>query len=271
MEMLKEKLGYDSEKYVMDTEGDRNLNVTLDKIGGKGLFTKDIEVALLENRADAAVHSMKDVPYEISPVFHIAAMPVREDVRDVLISREGLKFKELPEGAVIGTSSHRRAEQLKLIRPDIRIVPVRGNVQTRLVKMERENMDGIILAAAGIKRLNIENMISEYFSPEVLVPAIGQGALGVEVFKENPNAHLFSSLDNTDVRICVEAERSFMRELQGGCHACIGAYAVIEGSIMNIMGIFDMGGRLIKKDITGNKEDYLALGIELAQKILKAY
>jgi hydroxymethylbilane synthase len=270
MKMLKDKLNIDSEKYLMDTEGDRKLDVSLDKIGGKGLFTKDIEYALLENRADAAVHSMKDVPYEISDVFAIAAMPVREDVRDVLISRGGILFKDLPHGAVIGTSSKRRSDQLKLMRPDIQTVPIRGNVQTRIDKIEKENLDGIVLAAAGVKRLGIESIVSEYFSPLQVVPAVGQGALGIEVHKENPNASLFNSLDNLEVRMCVEAERSFMSELKGGCHTSLGAYAVIEGNSMNIIGVFDVGNRLIKKEVTGNKENYIELGKVLARIILNS-
>jgi hydroxymethylbilane synthase len=270
MKMLKDKLNIASEKYLMDTEGDRKLDVSLDKIGGKGLFTKDIEYALLENRADAAVHSMKDVPYEISDVFAIAAMPVREDVRDVLISRGGILFKDLPHGAVIGTSSKRRSDQLKLMRPDIQTVPIRGNVQTRIDKIEKENLDGIVLAAAGVKRLGIESIVSEYFSPLQVVPAVGQGALGIEVHKKNPNASLFNSLDNVEVRMCVEAERSFMSELKGGCHTSLGAYAVIEGSSMNIIGVFDVGNRLIKKEVTGNKENYIELGKVLARIILNS-
>lgn len=268
--MLKDGYGKESEKYLLETEGDRILNVSLDKIGGKGLFTKDIEIALLEGRADAAVHSMKDVPYEINEVFEIAAMPVREDARDVLISRDGLKLKELPEGAVIGTSSNRRTAQLKLLRPDIHTVPIRGNIQTRIDKIESEKLDGIILAAAGVKRLNLESIITEYFSPWDFVPAVGQGALGVEILKESINAQLFKSLDNAEVRMCVEAERSFMKELQGGCHSSLGAYATIEGNSLNMIGTFNVNGKLVKKDITGKKEEFIELGKALAEKILKA-
>lgn len=269
MDMLKYKCNIECEKYLLDTEGDRILNVSLDKIGGKGLFTKDIEISLLEGRADAAVHSMKDVPYDIGESFELAAMPIREDERDVLISREDLKFCELPQGAIIGTSSNRRVAQLRLLRPDIIMVPVRGNVQTRLDKIEKQGLDGIILAAAGMKRLNLEHRITEYFSVESIVPAVGQGALGVEILKGNKYADLFRGLDNNSVRLCVEAERSFMRELNGGCHSALGAYASIEGNTMYIIGTFDKGNGLVKKDISGHIEQYKELGTALAEKILR--
>jgi hydroxymethylbilane synthase len=267
--MIKESQGIECEKLLIETEGDRKLDVSLDKIGGKGLFVKDIELALIEKRAQAAVHSMKDVPYEIGAIFELAAMPVREDVRDAFISAEGLGFKELPKGARIGTSSNRRSAQLKLLRPDIETVPIRGNVQTRIDKMGREGLDGIILAAAGLKRLGFEHMVKEYFEPSEFVPAVGQGALGIEILAESETAPVFRALDNREVRICVECERSFMRRLNGGCHTSLGAYAFIEGELIHALGIFSVGGRLVKKDITGSKWDYLRLGKELADKILK--
>jgi hydroxymethylbilane synthase len=267
--ILKQKFGAECGKILIDTTGDIRLDVTLDKIGGKGLFVKDIEEAILEGRADAAVHSMKDVPYEMPKGFEIAAIPLREDVRDVFISMSGYDFYNLPKGARIGTSSLRRASLLKVMKPDIEIVPIRGNVQTRIDKIEKENLDGIVLAAAGIKRLEMESIVTNYFEPTVFVPAVGQGALGVEILSNNPNADYFRKLDNQKVRMCVEAERSFMRRLNGGCHIPIGAYADTEGDIMYIVGIFEINGKLIKKDIDGNKEDYLMLGERLAEAILK--
>ncbi|MGM0395836.1 MAG: hydroxymethylbilane synthase [Bacillota bacterium] len=269
MELIYERHGVQTEKYLMDTQGDMILDISLEKIGGKGLFTKDIEIALLEKRADAAVHSMKDVPYALNDAFEISAILQRVDVRDVLISREGRTLRNLRKGSIIGTSSNRRAAQLKEIRPDIMVVPVRGNIQTRISKIEKENLDGIILAAAGVKRMKLESIITEYLDPEEFVPAVGQGALGVEVFKESEDIQLFRSLDDFETRICVEAERSFMKELQGGCHSAMGAYAVVEGTKMKIIGIFDVAGKLTKKTISGVKEEYLQLGVELAQKILK--
>lgn len=270
MKLLKDKVNMDSKKLLVVTEGDKRLDVTLDKIGGKGLFTKDIEIALLDGRAHAAVHSMKDVPYEMGEEFELIAMPEREDVRDVLVCQNGEALSELRKGAIIGTSSIRRAAQLKALREDINIVPIRGNVGTRLEKMKNEGMDGIILAAAGLKRLGMEDIISDYLNPDIFVPAVSQGALGIECLKDGAYNNYFKSLDNIDVRICVEAERSFMRELNGGCHSLIGAYARLQGNDIYIVGTYEVNGIIVKKDILGNKEEYVELGKKLAQKILKA-
>lgn len=270
MKLLKDKVNIDTKKLLVVTEGDKRLDVTLDKIGGKGLFTKDIEIALLDGRAHAAVHSMKDVPYEMGVDFELTAMPEREDVRDVLVCQKGETLKELRKGAIIGTSSIRRAAQLKALREDINIVPIRGNVGTRLDKMKSEGMDGIILAAAGLKRLGMDEIISDYLNPEIFVPAVSQGALGIECLKNGDYNDYFRKLDNIDVRITVEAERSFMRELNGGCHSLIGAYARLQGNDMYIIGTYEVNGIIVKKDILGNKEEYVELGKKLAQKILRA-
>ena len=270
MKLLKDKENIDSKKLLVVTEGDKRLDVSLNKIGGKGLFTKDIEIALLEKRAHAAVHSMKDVPYEMGEDFELIAMPEREDVRDVLVCSSGLKLDQLPNGAIIGTSSIRRAAQIKSIRNDLNIVPIRGNVGTRLEKMKNEGMDGIILAAAGLKRLGMEEIITEYLKPEIFVPAVSQGALGIECLKNGEYNKYFRELDNKDVRVTVEAERSFMRELNGGCHSLIGAYATLDGNDIYIIGTYEVNGTIVKKDILGKKEDNIELGRKLAQKILKA-
>lgn len=270
MKLLKDKENIDSKKLLVVTEGDKRLDVSLNKIGGKGLFTKDIEIALLEKRAHAAVNSMKDVPYEMGEDFELIAMPEREDVRDVLVCSSGLKLDQLPNGAIIGTSSIRRAAQIKSIRNDLNIVPIRGNVGTRLEKMKNEGMDGIILAAAGLKRLGMEDIITEYLNPEIFVPAVSQGALGIECLKNGEYNKYFRELDNKDVRVTVEAERSFMRELNGGCHSLIGAYATLDGNDIYIIGTYEVNGTIVKKDILGKKEDNIELGRKLAQKILKA-
>jgi hydroxymethylbilane synthase len=256
------------EKVLTDTLGDQRLDVTLDKIGGKGLFIKELEKAILEGHADAGVHSMKDVPYEMPEGFEIAAMPVREDVRDAFVSMNGVHFKDLKPGAKVGTSSKRRAAQLQVLRPDVEIVPVRGNVQTRIAKIESENLDGIILAAAGLKRLDMECIITDYFEPNEMIPAIGQGALGIEIHENCRNSEVFKSLDNPVVRVCVEAERSFMRELEGGCSSTIGAYGTLHGDMLNLVGIYEVDGDLVRDNVSGNKEDYISLGKELAEKIL---
>ena len=270
MKLLKDKENIDSKKLLVVTEGDKRLDVSLNKIGGKGLFTKDIEIALLEKRAHAAVHSMKDVPYEMGEDFELIAMPEREDVRDVLVCSSGLKLDQLPNRAIIGTSSIRRAAQIKSIRNDLNIVPIRGNVGTRLEKMKNEGMDGIILAAAGLKRLGMEDIITEYLNPEIFVPAVSQGALGIECLKNGEYNKYFRELDNKDVRVTVEAERSFMRELNGGCHSLIGAYATLDGNDIYIIGTYEVNGTIVKKDILGKKEDNIELGRKLAQKILRA-
>ncbi|KAJ50339.1 hydroxymethylbilane synthase [Clostridium tetanomorphum] len=268
--MIKEKHGIECEKLLMETLGDKILDKILDKIGGKGLFVKEIEMSLLENRADIAVHSMKDVPYEIPEMFEIAAIPTREDVRDVFVSRDKTPFMELPKGGKVGTSSRRRAAQLKLLRPDIEVVPIRGNVQTRIRKIEELNLNGTILAAAGLKRLNMEDVITNYFDPTEMVPAIGQGALGLEIKKESEVKKFIKDLDHIKTRLCVEAERSFMRELKGDCHSTIGAYAILEKDLMYIVGIYEIGGRIVKKDIEGKAEAFEELGKNLAKKIMNA-
>ena len=269
MELVKEKEECLSlKKLLVVTEGDRRLDVTLDKIGGKGVFTKDIEYTLLEKKADAAVHSMKDVPFQLGDKFEITAIPEREDVRDVFISREGIPFKELRKGAKIGTSSIRRKALLKEIRSDLEVVSIRGNLQTRLEKMNNEGLDGIILAAAGLKRLGLEDLITDYFNPEIFLPAIGQGALGVECLKDGVNREYFKKIDNEETRIEVEAERSFMRALNGDCHSLIGSFTKIEGKHIYLLGVYQINGKIIKKDIYGNKEDNIELGKELAKKII---
>ena len=270
MKLLKDKVNMDSKKLLVVTEGDKRLDVTLDKIGGKGLFTKDIEIALLDGRAHAAVHSMKDVPYEMGEDFELVAMPEREDVRDVLVCQNGEKLSDLRKGAIIGTSSIRRAAQLKALRNDINIVPIRGNVGTRLEKMKSEGMDGIILAAAGLKRLGMDDIISDYLNPEIFVPAVSQGALGIECLKDSEYNKYFKSLDDINVRITIEAERSFMKELNGGCHSLIGAYARLQGNDIYIIGTYEVNGIIVKKDILGNKDEYVELGKKLAKKILRA-
>lgn len=269
MKNLKEKFNIDSEKLLIVTEGDRKLDVSLAKIGGKGLFVKDIELALIDKRADAAVHSMKDVPYELSSEFEIAAITEREDIRDVLISKDNIPFKELRKGAIIGTSSIRRACQLKQLRNDLEIVSIRGNVQTRLEKMKNQNLDGIILASAGLKRLNEENLITEYFDPKEFLPAVAQGALGIECLKISEAKKYFERLEDSNAKLTVEAERSFMKKLNGDCHSLIGAYSEIKGNDLYMIGIYDVGGRIVKKDILGSKDEHVELGRKLAQKILE--
>ncbi|MDR5588891.1 MULTISPECIES: hydroxymethylbilane synthase [Clostridium] len=269
MDKLKSKFNINGRKLLIVTEGDRKLDVSLNKIGGKGLFVKDIELALLNKEAHAAVHSMKDVPFEVSSEFEITAITGREDIRDAFISNGDISFKDLKQGAKVGTSSIRRAAQLKLLRNDLEIVPIRGNVQTRLKKMEEQNLDGIVLAAAGLKRLGDENLITDYFDPKEFLPAVSQGALGIECLKDGDANKYFEALIDAEATLTVEAERSFMKELQGDCHSLIGAYSEIQGDDLYMIGIYDIGGKIVKKDILGCKTNNIELGKKLAQKILE--
>ena len=266
--LLEEKRNLDYKKLLIVTEGDRRLDVSLNKIGGKGLFVKEIEYSLIRLEADCAVHSMKDVPYALSNEFEIIAIPEREDIRDCFISADGTHFNDLKEGATVGTSSIRRASFLKMMRPDLNIVPIRGNVQTRLEKMKKEEMDGIILAAAGLKRLGMEDIITDYFDPKVFLPAIGQGALGIECLKDSKFRDEFKALDCKNSRITVEAERSFMTALNGDCHSLIGAYSEIIDDELYMIGAYEVDGEIIRKEIKGKIEDNKELGVKLAEKIL---
>lgn len=268
--LIESKFNIPCEELRMSTEGDRRLDVSLDKIGGKGLFTKEIENVLASGEVDAAVHSMKDMPYELHELFEIAAMPERDDPRDAFLALNGVGFFDLPKGARVGTGSIRRIAQLKRLRPDIEAVPIRGNVQTRIDKIEKENLDGVILAAAGLKRLGLDHLVTTYFDPyEEFIPAIGQGALGIEVLKTGKHNDVIKALDNKDVSICVGAERSFMKALNGGCHTVIGAYATLKGENIHIKGMFQIGDKIVIKELEGNKEDNIKLGEDLAKEILK--
>ena len=266
--MLKEQAGIECEKVLIETLGDKRLDVTIDKIGGKGVFVKDIQDALLDGRAHAAVHSMKDVPFQICDGFELTAIPERGDARDAFISANETSFFDLPKGAIVGTSSLRRRAQVKELRPDIEVVPIRGNIQTRIDKIKTENLDGILLAAVGLERLGIDELITDYFNPLEFIPAIGQGALALETLCGSEYKDIFKRIDCTDCRTRVAAERSFMRTLNGDCHTPIGAYAVLDGDHINMIGMYEMNGRIIKKDIRGRREDNIGLGERLAKKIL---
>ncbi|GAK50061.1 porphobilinogen deaminase [Candidatus Moduliflexus flocculans] len=267
---LERRFGVACEKVLISTKGDQMLDVTLDKIGGKGLFVKEIETALLNGEADAAVHSMKDVPAELPDGCELAAMLLRDDVRDAFVARDGIGFFDLPSGAKIGTSSRRREQQLRQLRPDIHVVPIRGNVQTRLNKLHSESLDGTILAAAGLNRLNLSAVVTEYFAPQQMIPAVGQGALGVEILSNSPHAALFRQLDDAATRLCVEAERQFMRTLNADCHAAIGAYARLDGSLLRLIGMFEVNKRIVIREITDSPHQSTSLGQRLAERIFLA-
>ena len=220
----------------MTTEGDRKLDVMLSKIGGKGLFIKALEVALQESEADFAVHSLKDLPTTLSPGFKIVAITERENPLDAFVSNQFNSLDALPEGAIVGTSSLRRASQLKLAYPDVNIQPLRGNLGTRLSKLDEGQFDAIILASAGLNRLGFSDRVSQHISEDILLPAAGQGALAIEVYEPNltgsPLLDKLASLNDTKTHYCVCAERALLAALGGGCHLPLAAYAVMENSEM---------------------------------------
>jgi hydroxymethylbilane synthase len=211
------------------TKGDQILDVALAKVGGKGLFVSEVEQTLLEHRADLAVHSMKDVPASLAPGLVLAGIPKREDPRDALISRSGASFDELQEGAVVGTSSLRRAAQVRALRPNLKIRNLRGNIDTRLGKLDAGDYDAILLAAAGLRRMGWAERITEYLAPDVFVPAIAQGILGLECRQDDAElVKLLSALTDQASLAAAEAERSLMRALNGSCQVPLAGHATVE-------------------------------------------
>jgi hydroxymethylbilane synthase len=261
------------ELVVIKTTGDKILDVPLAMVGGKGLFVKEIEEALLDGRADLAVHSVKDMPAVLPEGLHLAAMPPREDPRDALISKNGAGLDKLPHGARVGTSSLRRAAQLLHLRPDLRIETLRGNVDTRLRKLESEGLDAIVLAAAGLKRMELSQVISEYLEPERILPAVGQGALGIETrIGDVSTNEIVASLIHQQTVTTVRAERAFLKRLEGGCQVPIGGYATMEGETLILTGmVADLQGvRLIRKEMRGDARQPEVVGESLAEVVLES-
>jgi hydroxymethylbilane synthase len=255
----------------LTTRGDKILDQALSKVGGKDLFVKEIEHALIEGTAQVAVHSLKDMPTVLPEGLAITAFPPREDPRDALVSNKGYVLDTLPKGAKVGTCSLRRAAQLLRRRPDLEIVAIRGNVQTRLRKMEEEGMDATILAYAGLVRLEMTHLAAEVIDPSLSMPAIGQGILAVETRAEDAETNaLVSQLDDPASRAAALAERSFLHRLEGGCQVPIAGYATIAGDRMTLEGLVaSLDGREVVQDaITGSSADAAKLGLELAEKLL---
>lgn len=278
------------------TTGDKILDVPLAKVGGKGLFVKEIEEKLLHGEIDLAVHSMKDLPTELPEGLYISAITQREDPRDALITKvqsSKLKvqsFKDLPQGAIVGTSSLRRQCQLKALRPDLNITNLRGNLDTRIKKLDKGQFDAIIVASAGVKRLGLENRITEYLLPEISLPAIGQGALGIESRMDDTYiAELVHFLNHEETAICIRAERAFLKRLEGGCQVPIAAYArMIErrderqetsiNKLSLLTGHWSLlmdglvgsisGDRIVRGSLQGKPEESEAIGIRLAEDLL---
>ena len=253
------------------TTGDKIQDAPLAKIGGKGLFVKEIEEALLQKRVDLAVHSIKDVPTQFPEGLHLSVITKREDPRDIFISKRGTKLKELPQGAKIGTSSLRRQAQLLHYRSDFELVPLRGNLDTRLKKLKTMNLDGVVLALAGVKRLGLEEKVTEIISTDISLPAIGQGALGIETRQDDREIEeQIRFLNDRDSWIAVSAERSFLKKLEGGCQVPIAAFARTAGATLQIDGLVGTidGKRILREQVEGRVEEAESLGTKLADILL---
>ena len=261
------------ELVIISTKGDRIIDSPLAKIGGKGLFVKEIEEELLDKNIDLAVHSIKDVPAELMEDLYIPVFPEREDPRDALISVKYKGLEELPSGSKVGTGSLRRSSQLLNQRPDLEIVPIRGNVDTRVKKLESGDFQAVILAAAGLRRLGMSARISQYLSPGSILPAVGQGALGLEIRRDDSRTlKLISFLNHRDTEITVRAERAFLGRLEGGCQVPIAGYAVVNGDELVIEGmVAELDGSIIIRDsVRGSANTPEEHGIKLADKLLSS-
>jgi len=255
----------------MTTKGDQILDQSLSKIGGKGLFIKELEQALEENRADIAVHSMKDMPMNVPDGFELAVITEREDPRDAFVSNHYQHLEALPPGSVVGTSSLRRESQLRAQFPHLQVKPLRGNVQTRLRKLDEGQYAAIILAAAGLKRLGLSERITALLSPEQSLPAVGQGALGIECREDRPDlVALLQPLHHQQTAYCVKAERAMSRVLGGSCQIPLGAFGEIAGDTLKLRGFVASpdGQRMVSATLTGTPEKGEALGKEMAQNLI---
>jgi hydroxymethylbilane synthase len=253
------------------TLGDRVQDVALARIGDRGLFTKELEAGLLRGEIDLAVHSMKDLPTRLPEGLTIGAIGRREWPGDVLISRRGLTLEQLPEGSSVGTSSLRRASQLLRFRPDLKIISVRGNLTTRLRKLSEHDLDALVLAFAGVNRLEYNNLITQKIPYAICLPAAGQGSIGVEIRMDDARMQeMVARLDDPDPRLAITAERALMKELEGGCQVPVGALGEVEGGRLTLEGmVLTLNGqRFVRDRISGPKEEAAVLGRELAQKLL---
>jgi hydroxymethylbilane synthase len=255
----------------MTTTGDQILDSPLSRIGGKGLFVKELEMALADGSADLAVHSMKDVPMNLPAGFMLVATAEREDARDAFVSNNFDTLEDLPHGSIVGTSSLRRQSQLQHRFPHLKIESLRGNVQTRLRKLDEGQYAAIILAAAGLIRLELGDRIRQFISPENSIPAVGQGALGIEIRADRTDLfEILAPLNHINTELCVEAERGFSRTLAGSCTVPLGAYATINGSVITINGFVASvdGTQMLVDSVIGQCNSPEALGIALAEKLI---
>ncbi|HHJ17003.1 MAG TPA: hydroxymethylbilane synthase [Gammaproteobacteria bacterium] len=269
--LLARNPGLDVELLTMTTQGDKILDTPLAKVGGKGLFVKELELGMLEGRADLAVHSMKDVPVEFPDGLGLAAILPREDPRDALISNNFSSIDALPQGARVGTSSLRRQCQLRARRPDLVILDLRGNINTRIGKLDNGDYDAILLAAAGVRRMGWEARITELLAPEQFVPAIGQGAIGIEIRNDDARVRaLVEALNDAQTATRVAAERALNEALQGGCQVPIAGYSEISHGVILLRAVVGRpdGSELVQGVISGRPEDAEELGRVLAEDLL---
>ena len=269
---IQAELGLQTELVIVKTTGDRIQNISLAKIGGKGLFVKEIEEALLEERADVAVHSAKDLPARLADELTLVAFPQRQDPRDALVSRRpGACVDDLPMGARIGTGSARRSAQLLALRPDLEVVPLRGNVPTRIRKLESDRLDAVLLACAGLDRLGRELEISERISPDVLLPAVCQGTLALEARLADPLLAKLGSLNDPAVSVAASAERAFLIRLEGDCSVPMAVHAEWQGpGLLRVRGLvasYD-GVGMARCEVTGPAGDASELGAQVADGVL---
>ncbi|MCS7228665.1 MAG: hydroxymethylbilane synthase [Candidatus Kryptonium sp.] len=277
-EFVKEKLSkvvpdIEFEIKIIKTTGDKILNSPLSKIGDKGIFTREIEIELLDGKIDMAVHSLKDLPTKLPDGLTIGAVTEREDVRDVLISRNDLKLADLPLNSVIATGSLRRRAQLLNIRPDFKFVEIRGNIDTRFRKFDESNWDGMILAYAGVKRMNYTSRVSEVISTDIILPAVGQGAIAIEVReKDEKILDLVRKVNHLETELATRAERALLRYLEGGCQIPIGAFAYVSNGKIKLSAMVSNldGTFLVRDSVEGDVNDQVEnLGFELAEKLLQ--
>jgi hydroxymethylbilane synthase len=256
----------------LTTQGDRIQDRPLAAVGGKGLFVKEIEEALLRNEVDLAVHSLKDLPAFMPPGLTLGAVPEREDPRDALCSPQFEKLALLPQGARVGTSSLRRACQLKALRPDLEIVAIRGNVDTRLRKLETEKLAAVVLAHAGLKRLGLGGRATEIFEPEAVLPAVGQGALALQQREGDAKVSArLARLEDAATRVCVEAERAFLAKLEGGCQVPLAAHARLTGELLELRGLVGApdGSKILRDAGSAPIPDAAVLGRAVAESLLE--
>lgn len=242
---------------VISTEGDQDAETPLAEFGGRGAFVTTIEAALADGVIDAAVHSLKDLPSQIPPEFILAAVPYRVDPRDALITRKDTGFDTLPKGSLIGTGSIRRRMQLSRIRPDLSFKDIRGNIDTRLQKLRNGDYDAIVLAVAGLHRLGLESLVTDYFDTDIIVPAPCQGAIGIECLADrNDMLHIMKKIDNPDIRLCVDAERTFISILGMGCHAPVGAFSYLDGHNVTFLALVGTeNDEIIRETIQSTRKD----------------